>query len=132
VSRDTPEIGIAELAAAIDVLVDARAKDAFGSDVYGSSILWDAASFLAKVEEPENIFISPAKQTALRLAGRILRFEGWNAVDGYFSTWHREAEMVDPTGPRVARVAAYVALFKKYWEPNGVPFLDVFDQYEEP
>ena len=30
----------------------------------------------------------------------------------------------------VDRIAAYVGLLKRYWEPNGVPFLDVFEKYD--
>src|SRR5262249_5223835 len=69
VSRENPDIGIAELASAIDLFADARWKDLFDADVYGSSLLSDVATFQAKVEEPVHIFIRPSKETALRVAG---------------------------------------------------------------
>jgi hypothetical protein len=46
----------------------------------------------------------------------------------FFTTWQEDVRAINPAGPREDRIAAYVRLFKIYWEPNGVPFLDALDK----
>jgi hypothetical protein len=129
-SPDDPKVGITKLESAVNRLVVARHIDPFAPDVHGSSILYDVAIFMAKLEEPHHIFTRAAKETAILVGGRVLRYEGWNAVADYFGTWQKQTRAIDPATSRNDRVTAYVRLFKSYWEPNGAPFLDVFDKYD--
>ena len=128
VSRQNPGNGIQALEDTIQSFATARTLATLAPVIELDSIFRDTAIFMAKIEEPAHIFIYPAKETAMRVGGRILRREGWNAVSGCFATWQNIFRSVDPTMKRHLRIETYVDLFEQYWEPNDHPFLEVLDR----
>src|SRR5262245_52030613 len=96
-----------------------------------STFLLDVATILALLETPGVVFEGAAKQAALMVLGRVMRFEGWHIRPDKSAVWKTTFESVDPQAVEGAvRANMYCSLLKNNWVYDGAPMEDVFDPEE--
>jgi hypothetical protein len=91
----------------------ARELDLLRPSEVRSTSLIDLAIMMTEIARPRSIFLAEARKTAVDVAGRLLRFEGWSSAPSAFSEWETQTLAIDPARSSVAK--EYLALLRRYW-----------------
>jgi hypothetical protein len=93
-----------------------------------NSFLIDLAILMTELARPHSIFLAEAKKTAIDVASRLLRFEGWSSAPSALFEWKEQTLAIDPARPNAAK--EYLALLRRYWGWVGPPTATGIDDEE--
>jgi len=97
----------------------------------GSTFLRDVSALMSVLDD---LFKSPAPETAVQVISRLLQFEGWHPRRGRKDAWHAAAvEACEREPGRMERANSYHQLLRRDWEfrPEEVDaFITVFAPQE--
>jgi hypothetical protein len=106
----------------------ARELDVLRPSEVRSTFLIDLAILMTDLARPQGIFRAEAPKTAVDVAGRLLRFEGWSSNPSALSEWQARTVAIDLTSPNAAK--DYLALLRRYWGWVGPSTETEIDQEE--
>ena len=79
--------------------------------------LIDVAILMAELARPNHIFLAEARQTAIDVADRLLRAEGWSLDPASDSDWREKTLAIDATAIRAGK--NYLDCLRRYWGWTG-------------
>jgi hypothetical protein len=96
-----------------------------------SSFLTDVAQLMAQIEEPQFIFRGDQtlKSTVVNVSGRLMRYEGWQIIQGDLAEWQHGVKSVPSN--QADRGEIYRELLGRVWNYKWEPWPDVFQDEVE-